>query len=156
MSPILGAWGGHINWFGLVIRNDLRHFLKKERLYPLVASAANRILVACLKSHCCVQILWKRSNCDLISPANVCFGWKLVLNSRACVSVGLKNTFTSNLWSVRKFGPLNVVVSRKSILVLWNVDLSFIEALWPFRVFRNPSKSCSEWCHIPQMSSRNL
>lgn len=42
---------------GLVIRNDLRHFLKKERLYPLVASAANRILVACLKSHCCVQIL---------------------------------------------------------------------------------------------------
>uniref|UniRef100_A0A3B3BW22 Uncharacterized protein n=1 Tax=Oryzias melastigma TaxID=30732 RepID=A0A3B3BW22_ORYME len=35
---------------GLMSRKELKHFLKKERGYPLVAKAANNTLVECLKS----------------------------------------------------------------------------------------------------------
>lgn len=115
---------------GLVCKNELKHFLKKDQQYPLVERAENKILTASPKSLCWVQILWNLSNWDLIIPANVCFGWKLVLNSKACVSVGLKKTLTSNLWSFGKFGPLNVVVSKKSIEDLLMVDFSLMEALW--------------------------
>lgn len=78
---------------GLVCRKELKHFLKKDQQYPLLERAENRILTAAPKSVCCVQILWNLNSWDLIIPANVCLGWKLVLNSRACVSVGLKKTF---------------------------------------------------------------
>lgn len=140
---------------GLICNMDLKHFLKEKRQYPLVDNVENRILVAFLKSVCWVQILWNLNNWDVISPANVCFGWKLVLNKRTCVSVCLKNTVTSSPWLFRKFGPLNVVVSKESIEFFKIMDLSLIEALWLFRVLKNTSKSCSECYHIPQISSGN-
>lgn len=68
---------------GFVSWKTLKQALRKVLEYPLLVKVVKSTLVASLKSSCPVQILWNLSNCDLMRPAKVYFGWKLLLWSRA-------------------------------------------------------------------------
>lgn len=87
-------------------------------------------------------------------PRNVWGGWKLDLCSRAWVSVGLKYTLVSNWCVWEKEGPLYVVVSRKSMVVGWMVDLRLMEGEWALRMVVNWLKASRECGQIPQISSK--
>ena len=122
---------------GRVSLKVLRERRRADREYPLRARASNRILTASQKSAVLEHMRSKRRSCGLRSPANVCLGWKLLACKSACVSVGLKKTFTSNMRDVMNCGPLNVVVSRKSTEEKCLHDLRVMDGSCVFRMFRN-------------------
>lgn len=85
------------------IQKAFKTLSKKGWDYPLVTRAANNNFVDCLKSDGWLLILWNFKSCHLINQPKVCLGWKLVLCSRACVSL------ISSWWVLWKISPLNVV-----------------------------------------------
>lgn len=72
------------------------------------------------------------------------------------MSVGLKKTFVSRIFSFWNLGPLKTVTSRKSMDWSLIVGFNLIVALWLFSMWRNWSNSCNVCSQIIKISSKNL
>ena len=78
------------------------------------------------KSLSFVQMRWNLIIWDFTIPLKVWEGWYEDLCSSSWVSVDLKYTFVSNFCVWRKPSPLNMVTSKKEMLLLSIFDLSFM------------------------------